>query len=74
MATNVKKVVHLKSSVLSPCQVCTEGIDTGGRNDHIAAAINHYLQHGYKLLHVGQETEYTPEGQLYQATVAVLGK
>jgi hypothetical protein len=35
--------------------------------------VNHYLKHGYKLLHVGQETSRANEG-LYHATVAVLGR
>lgn len=37
--------------------------------------VNHYLGHGYVLLHVGQETRAgDAEGRVVHATVAVLGR
>ena len=35
--------------------------------------INHVLSHGYKVLHIGQET-IEVDGQPWQETVAFLGK
>jgi len=32
------------------------------------------LQHGYKLLHVGQQTTEDSHGKIWQTTVAILGK
>jgi hypothetical protein len=68
----VAKVVHVKSSTLStPCKECSEIL----KSDHewLELAINHYLKHGYKLEHVGQETEEGNHGPR-QLTVAVLSK
>jgi hypothetical protein len=36
--------------------------------------INHVLSHGYKILHIGQETTESSRGDLWQNTVAILGK
>ena len=41
--------------------------------ENLAESINHYItEHGYRLLHVGQQTEPASEG-LWHSTVAVLG-
>jgi hypothetical protein len=43
--------------------------------DNFAESINHYINdHGYKILHVGQESSWDSEGSPWQSTVAVLGK
>jgi hypothetical protein len=39
----------------------------------IGKEIQHYLEHGYKLLHVGQETSYDDDGKPWHSTVAVVG-
>ena len=36
--------------------------------------INHVLSHGYKILHIGQETTESSRGDLWQNTVAILSK
>jgi hypothetical protein len=39
-----------------------------------AEMINHYIQEqGYRLLHVGQDTQHAPESGLWHNTIAVLG-
>ncbi len=61
---NVKHVVQISTHVGTGCEHCNVSIDD------FADRINHYIEkHGYKLLHVGQET-----GANLQMTVAVLGK
>jgi hypothetical protein len=42
--------------------------------DSVEEQVNHYLGHGLKLLHIGTESSRTPEGEVWQSTVAVLGK
>jgi hypothetical protein len=42
--------------------------------DDLAEEINHYLTHGYKLLHVGQQTADGPDGKAWHSTIAVMGK
>jgi hypothetical protein len=42
--------------------------------DSVEEQVNHYLRHGLKLLHIGAESSRTAEGEIWQSTVAVLGK
>jgi hypothetical protein len=39
----------------------------------VDTAINEHLRIGHILLHVGQETMRTSDGELWQLTVAILG-
>jgi hypothetical protein len=73
IVNNVKQVVRVTSDSLEVCNVC--GLLPGpmGKEIDVAHSINHYLKHGYKLLHIGQETSKEDDG-LWQSTVAVLGK
>jgi hypothetical protein len=66
------KVIHLTTSMGKPCQDCRKLFSS---YEEIDEAINHYIGHGYKLLHVGSQTKLAPDGkQLWHDTVAVLGK
>jgi len=47
---------------------------TDFRHGRIDERINHLLNHGYKLLHVGQETITDSDGKPWHTTVAILGK
>jgi len=47
---------------------------TDFHDGRIDERINHLLKHGYKLLHVGQETTTDPDGKPWHTTVAILGK
>jgi hypothetical protein len=68
---DVKDVVYISTSISTGCEHC----DFSVRAENFAGSINHYIeQHGYKLLHVGQETDYNMEGKQSFSTVAVLGK
>jgi len=42
--------------------------------DSFQDGCNHMLNHGFKCLHVGQETTHGPNGDLWHSTVAVFGK
>ena len=67
---NVEHTVRLCSYLDGSCELedCEEYV--GGTMDH---KINHYLDHGYFLIHVGQETDTTGD-ELVHYTVAFLGK
>ena len=54
------------------CPVC--GADICVRGEQINGAINHVLQHGWRLLHVGAEFDQDEEGKSITTTVAILGK
>ncbi len=55
----------------SPCAECDQGLSG---YDDFKGCVEHYIkQHGYRLLHVGTETENLSEG-LGHSTVAILGK
>jgi hypothetical protein len=68
--SDIKDVVTVTSSILGePCKHCGPFGAEG-----FAALITHYIQeHGYRLIHVGQQTEEGSDGP-WQATVAVLGR
>jgi len=67
----VNHVVHISTDESKGCEHCAFRIGT----DNFAESINHYISdHGYKLLHVGQETSHDSMGNPFQLTVAVVGK
>jgi hypothetical protein len=69
MDAKVEKVFYVSSDVGERCKLCDKflfEIDIGEK-------INHYLEHGCKLLHVGSETTHGDKGP-WHCTVAVLGK
>jgi len=65
------KTVQVSSDITASCPECVEGPDHGA---DVAEKINHFLQHGYNLLHVGQETSTGSNGEPWHNTVAILGK
>jgi hypothetical protein len=67
----VKEVVQVSSSFWKCCKYCSS---LKLSEDSVDEQINHYLRHGLKLLHVGTESSRSPEGEIWQSTVALLGK
>ena len=68
---DVQEVVQVSSSFRKCCKYCSA---LKMSQDTIEDQVNHYLGHGLKLLHIGTESSRTPEGEVWQSTVAVLGK
>ena len=68
---DVKEVVQVTSSFWKCCKYCSA---LKMSEDSVEAQVNHYLGHGLKLLHIGTESSRSPEGEVWQSTVAVLGK
>jgi hypothetical protein len=72
---NIKEVVEINSNIFSSCKYCTENIfATDPGDSRIADRINHYLRHGFKILHIGSQTNDGPDGKPWHSTVAVLGR
>ena len=72
--SGVHHIVHLSTRTARRCEHCDRPLDNWGQ-DGFVAATNHYLEeHGYELLHVGQETERELSGNTLQTTVAILGR
>ena len=65
-----EKVIRLSSNTWKSCEDCSKMI---GDADDIGVQINHYFDHGYKLLHIGTEAE-SNNGSLLSITVAIMGK
>jgi hypothetical protein len=65
-----KQVIYVKSDGWENCRLCMD-LDI---NADFGEQINHYLSHGYKLLHVGAETARSDKGDPWHYTVAILGK
>jgi len=68
--TEVQKVAQVYSGTGEACSECRARLDA---TVDFGGAVNHYLDHGYTLLHVGQQTSRADEG-LWQETVAILGR
>ena len=67
----IKHVVYVSSNEGAACEHCSESVGL----DRFAESINHYVEkHGYRILHVGTQTDRDDEGLLWHHTVAVLGK
>lgn len=68
------KIYEIRSDVWMACEICSEGVGSGGMElgEALPERVNHMLEHGLKLLHVGTETTTGPDGEPWQVTVAVL--
>src|SRR5689334_11771509 len=68
-----QRVIYVSSDVVAgACELgCGRCFNEGGRDD-LAGTVNHYLEHGLVLLHVGQESGQDRDCKPYQKTVAVL--
>ncbi len=69
--SDTQQVTYLSTSVGKFCSHCSGellGLDRFGES------VNHLIEkHGYRLLHVGQETTRGDDGNGWHSTVAVLG-
>jgi hypothetical protein len=75
MAESATKVVHITTDWEGgSCDDCGAALAVRGYKSAFEENVNHYLGHGYKLLHVGQETGRDDRDQPFQITAAVLGK
>ena len=63
----IQKTAEVRSDQNGPCRECNRFLD-GGVDDQI----NHYLGHGWVLLHVGSEAGRHGDAVL-SSTVAILG-
>ena len=71
MAT-VEHIVKLSTDRSTACDECDYCV--GRMGSDIATDADHYItEHGYKILHVGQEKGLDNEGRPFQMTVIVLG-
>jgi hypothetical protein len=69
---DIRHVVTLSSNLSNSCREreCTAKL----RSHEPDAVANHYVkEHGYRILHVGQETSHDNEGRPWHSTVFVLG-
>ena len=70
--SDIHRVVKLSTVEYGPCDECDEW--RSGTRYSLTDHANHYMaEHGYRILHVGQETCEGTEGSLWQASVIVLG-
>jgi len=42
--------------------------------DSVEEQVNHYLGHAPQLFHIGTESSRTAEGEIWQSTVALVGR
>jgi len=67
---NVKEIKVVSTNVH---ETCMHGCKLPYNGQMFDSNINHYInEHGYKLLHVGQESSNDCNGNPYHSTVAVL--
>jgi len=69
----VKRTVEVSGNIGRPCEHCNELVGVWKDDQDITKSINHYIEaHGYRLLHVGQQTTHGDKGD-WHFTVAILG-
>ncbi len=75
MTHDMKQVATVTSGESFRCPACGQSVHglPDIPMDGFTKAVNHCLSHGWKLLHVGQQTQGSL-GQSYESTVAVLGQ
>ncbi|BBB66377.1 hypothetical protein UNDYM_2124 [Undibacterium sp. YM2] len=67
---STKKIKVISTNIV---QGCEHGCTLPYNGQFFDANVNHYIQdHGYKVLHIGQESTPDSEGKPYHSTVAVL--
>ncbi len=68
----VKEIKVVSTNIYSGCPF---GCNIPYNGESFESNVNHYLQeHGYNLIHIGQETSTDAEGKPYHSTVAVLSR
>ena len=68
---DIDQVVEIRTNIQERCNECSELI---GGEEWFAESINHYLQeHGYRLLHIGQQSVQADDGTLWSHTIAIVG-
>jgi len=68
----IKHTVYISSNIGKRCEHCNYHI--GAPDKDVVDGINHYIDnHGYKLLHVGQEWSEDNQGKTIHHTVAIVG-
>ena len=68
-----KHVVEIMTHVFSPCEEC-DGGPRATSDPSVADRVNHYVQeHGYRLVHLGEDTHTGYNGERRAHTVAIVG-
>lgn len=73
--SEIQHVIAISSDIHTGCQECNEWKNPSEFSGSAAAEkANHYVQaHGYRILHIGQETGTDNEGRPHQNTVIIVG-
>ncbi|HXT69381.1 MAG TPA: hypothetical protein VN700_06490 [Vicinamibacterales bacterium] len=67
----ITNVVEISSNIGRGCQHCDQFVGL----EKFAESITHYItKHGYRLLHVGTQSELGDDGKPLHHTVAIVGK
>ena len=71
----IRKTFEIHTNI-SPviCPVCDQTLRSFAPGETIHEAINHVLDHGWFLLHVGAEWARDEDGKSISHTVAILGQ
>ena len=70
----VRRTTEVASHISRGCEHCGHMVGGGLGDEPLADDINHYItEHGYRLLHIGTQTNHDNEGKPWHNTVAILG-
>ncbi|MDO6498878.1 hypothetical protein [Photobacterium sanguinicancri] len=70
---SLEKTKELKVVSTNVDETCSHGCQLPYNGEMFESNVNHYIkEHGYKLLHIGQESSTDSDGNPYHSTVAVL--
>lgn len=70
---DIRQTISVESGNVATCEDCGK-LPVADWTADIHVLINHYLEHGYELIHVGSQTSRDAEGAPSHKTVAVLGR
>jgi hypothetical protein len=67
------QIKQLFSDACGPCPLCGQSDLSRGEPD-LASMTNQMIEHGWQVLHVGQESMTNDQGELLQRTTVVMGQ
>lgn len=67
---DISEIIQIFSDVIGPCELCTDRGDWDARDSDrwFSGQVNHLLDHGCSLLHVGQQSTEDHAGNPAQRT------
>jgi hypothetical protein len=70
----IDRIEQVFSDSCGPCPVCGETDLSAPGNPNLASVTNQMIEHGWLVLHVGQQSMMNDRGEILQQTTVVMGR